>query len=805
MLYPKNLEQKLGFDIVREQLKSYCSGSTGQSFVDKIQFSTQFDTVNKLLSQTEELRRLLASGEVLPSNNFLNIQPQLRKAEIENSYLEEPELVSLRSALETANECIRFFNSKPEGELPQLKALTGGLFLDKGIIPRINLIIDENGRIRDSASSELQKVRKQLIAEQGSLRRKIESIMRQAAANSYLPDDASPTIRNGRLVLPVLAEHKRHLKGLIHDESATGQTVYIEPIEILEQNNLIREIELAERREVFKILLQLTDFIRPHVPALLKLQIFLGLVDFIRAKARFALAIEAVKPKLGKRPLIQWKRAEHPLLKQSLAKQGKKIVPQTLDLDAETHLLIVSGPNAGGKSVTLKTVGLIQYMLQCGLLVPMEDTSHAGIFEDIFIDMGDEQSIENDLSTYSSHLTNMKHFLFHAEKRSLYLIDEFGTGTEPNIGGAIAEAILQQLVEKKAFGIVNTHYGNLKNFADKYPGVKNGAMKFDVENLAPLYELEIGRPGSSFALEIATKIGLSKDVISQAKVLAGKEQVRMDELLQELELEKNKMNAQNRKFLQQNEQLEKLLGSNLSLQTMLENQRKSVLNEAKAEAKRIVQQANQAIEQTIRTIKEEKADKEATTQARKKLDEFKKETLKEEEVISVLESQLPKEQTQVATGPIKIGSLVTVRDSGLVGEVIAIKDDTAQIQAGILKSFIKISKLEMASTKQYSDATGAAMHHPAAKGINMATRMANFSPTLDMRGMRGDEAMTELNSYIDNAILLGMREIRILHGKGDGILRKLVRSQLTQFKGIASVVDEHADRGGAGISIVTFA
>lgn len=805
MLYPKNIEQKLGFDLVREQLKSYCSGTTAQSFVDKIQFSTQFDTVNKLLSQTEELRRLLSSGEVLPSNNFLNIQPHLRKAEIENTYLEEQELVAVRAALETASECIRFFNGKPEGELPQLKALTGGLFLDKAIIPRINQIIDENGRIKDSASSELQKVRKQLITEQVALRRKIESVMRQAAANSYLPDDASPTIRNGRMVVPVLAEHKRHLKGLIHDESATGQTVYIEPIEILEQNNLIREIELAERREVYKILLQLTDFIRPHVPALNKLHIFLGLVDFIRAKARFAIAIEAIKPKIGKRPLINWKRAEHPLLKQSLAKQGKKIVPQTLDLEADSHLLIVSGPNAGGKSVTLKTVGLIQFMLQCGLLVPMDDTSQAGIFDDIFIDMGDEQSIENDLSTYSSHLTNMKHFLFHAEKRTLFLIDEFGTGTEPNIGGAIAESILQELVEKKAFGIVNTHYGNLKNFADKYPGVKNGAMKFDVANLAPLYELEIGRPGSSFALEIATKIGLSKSIILQAKALAGKEQVRMDELLQELELEKNIMNAQNKKFLQQNEQLDKLLSSNLSLQTMLENQRKSVVNEAKAEAKRIVQQANQAIEQTIRTIKEEKADKEATTIARKKLDDFKKQELLVEEVETVLESQLPKEQTQIATGPIKIGSLVTVRDSGLVGEVIAIKADTAQIQAGILKSFIKIAKLEMVSNKQFTDATGAAMHHPAAKGINMASRMANFSPTLDMRGMRGDEAMTELNSYIDNAILLGMREIRILHGKGDGILRKLVRSQLLHFKGIASVVDEHADRGGAGISIITFA
>ena len=799
MLYPNTIEQKLGFDRLREWLKDACISPLGQAFVEKIRFSDNFGLVEKLVSQTAEMKEILEIGENFPSQNYIDATPYLKRASIEGMLLTQSEFSDLKVSLETIRLCIRFFAHQEADAYPLLGEYSKNVRVEKAITDAIERIIDDRGQIRDSASMELSRIRKRLISEQSGIRKKLDSMLRSAKSSGWVSEEVSLTVRNGRMVIPVAAEHKRKLKGFIHDESATGQTVFIEPTDVFESNNEIRELEYEERREINRILLQLTDQLRPFVPDLQKAYQFLGLMDFLRAKAKLAREMNAINPPFTNRQFIQWNEARHPLLHLSFQKQGKKVIPLTIELQEKQRILIVSGPNAGGKSVALKTVGLIQYMFQCGLLVPMREDSSIGFFQNIFIDIGDEQSLENDLSTYSSHLTNMRHFLTLANKRTLFLIDEFGTGTEPGLGGAIAEAILEDLTKSGAFGVINTHYTNLKVLADKTEGLVNGAMRFDGEHLEPLYQLEIGRPGSSFAFEIASKIGLPKNVINRAKEKLGTQQVNFEKLLKELDIERKVFAEKNIEVGIKERKLAQQLAEYTKLKTGLETNEKKIVNEAKQKAKTLIADANQLIENTIREIKENKAEKEKTKTVRQVLETFNKKNLEPEVIV---EAQSKEEVYEPEDGAIVPGSYVRVAGQTAIGEVIALRGKDAEIRIGDLKSTIKLNRLEKVSNKTYKEATGEKKLKTVTKGVDLNERMMNFSFNLDMRGKRGEEALGLVDQFMDNAIMLGYDEIRIVHGKGDGILRTLVRNHLRGYSHVAEMYDEHADRGGAGVTIV---
>ena len=798
MIYPKNLEEKLGFDKIRELLKATCISTLGQAYVEKIKFSTKFDLVQKLVKQTAEFKDILLQEEGFPRQNYIDAHDYLSKAALEGAFLLEREFFELKTSLTTIRECLQFFDNKEETTYPYLIELSRSVELDRGLIRQIDQVIDERGKVRDTASPELQRIRRQIIVEQSNLRRRLDDILSLAKKDGYVKDDASLTIREGRMVIPVKAENKRRIKGFVHDQSSTGQTVYLEPAEIFDTNNEIRELEYQERNEVIRILTVLTDTVRPHISVLRRAYNYLGMIDFIQAKARLALNTQSVMPTLVEEPLMEWNDARHPLLFLSFKEQDKKVIPLSLTLTASQKILVISGPNAGGKSVSLKTVGLLQYMYQCGLLVSMHENSRLGFFRDIFIDIGDEQSLENDLSTYSSHLTNMRHFLKFADQRSLFLIDEFGTGTEPSLGAAVAEAILEKLDASQAKGVITTHYTNLKFYAENAPNIINGAMRFDVENLEPLYQLEMGKPGSSFAFEIARKIGLPREVIHRAQKKAGRKQVDFDKVLRELEIEKKNFETQNQRLTQRNDQLEKMTSQYKSLKEHLDNERKKIMNQAKADAKRLVEQANKKIEETIRLIKENKADKSATKELRKDLDTYQQ-ALKPE---MVEEKKPAEEEVKVIGGQIEVGNLVRIKGQTTIGEVIDMRGKDAELLIGDLKSKIKLNRLEKISRKTFKKQAQENSTPSRVKGLDLTQKMANFNSKLDLRGKRGDEALKEVEVFIDDAILVGIQEVQIVHGKGDGILRTLIRQRLKGFKDIESMKDEHADRGGAGVTIV---
>ncbi len=798
MLYPNTLEQKLGFDKIRELLKQSCVSTLGQDYVDKIRFTDNHQLIDKLLRQTAEFKQIVQFEPDFPSSNYIDVREQLKKARIEGLALTEEEFFDLKLSLRTIQDCLRFLEKRSESnEYPFLRELAGPVTVNKAVSEAIERVIDDRGHVRDSASPELARIRRQIIAEQNNLRKQLDSMLRMARHNGWIPDDLSLTVRGGRLVIPIAAEHKRKIKGFVHDESSTGQTVYLEPAEVFEANNEIRELEYEERREVFRILQALTDQLRPHLEDLKKAVNFLAMIDFIRAKARLANQLDAGMPKVHNRPFVNWTAARHPLLHLSFQKQGKKVIPLQVRLDEKQRILIISGPNAGGKSVALKTIGLVQFMLQCGLLVPMNDFSEMGVFQNLFIDIGDEQSLENDLSTYSSHLTAMKQFLVGANKRSLFLIDEFGTGTEPGLGGAIAEAILEDLNKSGAYGVINTHYTNLKVFADKTDGLINGAMRFDGEHLEPLYELEMGRPGSSFAFEIARKIGLPKGVIDRAKDKLGSQQVSFEKLLKELDIEKRVFAEKNMEIGINQRKVAQQLAEYTALKTRLENEQKQLINEAKQKAKSLVQEANQRIENTIREIKENKAEKEATKAVRQQLEQFETKELKPE----VIAETKPKEEYELAEGSIEVGNYVRIKGQTAVGQVLAIRGKDAEIGIGDLKSNIKLNRLEKLSKKAYKEATGEE-NKPRMQGVDMNEKMMNFSFNLDIRGKRGEEALGVVDQFMNDALMLGYPELRIVHGKGDGILRTLVRNHLRTYREVARMADEHVDRGGAGVTVV---
>lgn len=800
MLYPKNIETKLGFDKIKELLEEECVSSLGKSFVSKMRFSGKFDQIRKMMAQTAEFRLILETESAFPNQHYIDVTEYLKKAAIPGAIIYEEEFFEIRLSLTTIQQIIHFFHHRPPEKFPELLSLMQAALPaqhPKGwenLLTEITAVIDERGKVKDNASKELFDIRRKLAVEQANVKRTLERIYRTAKNSGWIGEDMTLAVRNGRLVLPVLAEHKRKLSGFVHDETSTGNIAYVEPGEVLEANNEIRDLEIRERREVLRILEQLTTRLRPDLPDLERSYVFLGLMDFIRAKARLAIRTDSTFPLLVEETVIDWQNARHPLLLLTHRKQNKPVIPLNVSLNSQERILVVSGPNAGGKSVMLKTIGLVQYMAQCGMLLPVSPDSKIGLFKNLFIDIGDEQSIENDLSTYSSHLTNMREFLKHADHETLFLIDEFGTGTEPSLGGALAESILESFAGRKAFGVINTHYTNLKVFADKNEGLLNGAMRFDSEELTPMFELEMGKPGNSFAFEVAQKMGLPSGIIKNAQRKLGKNQINFEKLLKELDIEKKAFAEQNASLQKQIDELKQRSQQYTALKNFLESDRQRIISQAKEDAQKIIRDANKTIENTIRHIKENNAEKEASRLAREQVKEFEQTVLQPDPEIT------PKVVVQKAEGPIAPGDYVRIKGQEALAQVLSLNGKDAEILLGELKSNIRLNRLEKISRKEFRSSQKESAK--SMKGVDLNEKMTEFSFNLDIRGKRGEEALIAVDNLVDDAILLGYPQLRIVHGKGDGILRNLVRNHIRQYKQVGKMYDEHADRGGPGVTIV---
>ncbi|MCM0386449.1 Smr/MutS family protein [Bacteroides fragilis] len=832
MIYPQNFEQKIGFDQIRQLLKDKCLSTLGEERVSEMNFSDQFETVEELLNQVTEFVRIIQEEDNFPDQFFFDVRPSLKRVRVEGMYMDEQELFDLRRSLETIRDIVRFLQRNEEEEsdhpYPSLKRLAGDIAVFPQLITKIDGILDKYGKIKDNASTELSRIRRELANTMGSISRSLNSILRNAQSDGYVDKDVTPTMRDGRLVIPVAPGLKRKIKGIVHDESASGKTVFIEPAEVVEANNRIRELEGDERREIIRILTTFSNTLRPSIPEILQSYEFLAEIDFIRAKSYFAIQTSSIKPSLENEQLLDWTMAVHPLLQLSLAKHGKKVVPLDIELSTKQRILIISGPNAGGKSVCLKTVGLLQYMLQCGMLVPMHERSHAGLFGSIFIDIGDEQSIEDDLSTYSSHLTNMKIMMKSCNERSLILIDEFGGGTEPQIGGAIAEAVLKRFNIKHTFGVITTHYQNLKHFAEDHEGVVNGAMLYDRHLMQALFQLQIGNPGSSFAVEIARKIGLPEDVIADASEIVGSEYINADKYLQDIVRDKRYWEGKRQTIRQREKQMEETIARYQSEMEELQKSRKEIIRQAKEEAERLLQESNARIENTIRTIKEAQAEKEKTRLVRQELAEFresmdsltskeqedkiarKMEKLKEKQNRKKEKKQnVPKEQQaaqqtpQVA--PITEGCPVRIKGQSSVGEVLEINGKNAVVAFGSIKTTVKLERLERSNATPQKQEPAKSTFVSNQTQDSMYEKKLNFKQDIDVRGMRGDEALQAVTYFVDDAILVGMSRVRILHGTGTGILRTLIRQYLQTVPGIRHFTDEHVQFGGAGITVVDLA
>jgi DNA mismatch repair protein MutS2 len=784
MIFPDSFEQKLGFDVIRQRIRSYCLSTAGAEWVDRMKFSTEPDFIRILLRQSLEFRQILEKSENFPSRYYYDAAEWIQKIALEGNYLDAEDFLKLAYALETIHGS-RIFLLKSKEIYPQLWKLAEPLTVSEQQSRIIHEKIDDKAIVRDTATPDLGKIRKRLRDEQHRVRKLADQLYRQAISEKWVPEGALPTVREGRLVIPILAEHKRRLKGFILDESATGQTVFMEPAEMLEANNEIRDLEHAEKREIIKILKELTDVLRRELPSLKHSFQFLSQIDFIRAKAKFALETQSDLPQIENKPEMTWYNAKHPLLYLSL-KGKREVVPLNIELDSVNRLLLVSGPNAGGKSVTLKTVGLLQYMVQCGLLIPLNERSRVGVFKDIFVDIGDQQSIENDLSTYSSHLRNMSVFIDSANDKSLVLLDELGSGTDPNFGGAIAQAVLQALVSKRVWGVATTHYYNLKLFAGQRQGIRNAAMRFDDKNLVPLFILDIGKPGSSFALEIARKTGLPKQTLEEAEKLVGKDLAGFETLVRSLEKERQELTERLKRMEKQEADLKLSLSKYQLLSSELEAKKKEIISRAKEEASELLKSTNKEIEKTIRHIRENKAEKKETLKVRKNLESLTSRV------------SVPAEKKDQPKDSIREGDRVRIEGQFGSGVVISVKGKTAIVQFGELKSHVAVDRLQKVTASAEKE-TSARLK---AIGINIHEKQANFNSTLDIRGKRVDEVIPLLDQFVDTAILLGHGELRILHGKGEGVLRKVVRDHLRRYKEVASVSDEHVDRGGDGITII---
>ncbi len=885
MIYPNNFEQKLGFNEIRAMLMQRCMCGLGRRLVDEMAFSTDVQEITSRLQQVREFRRLKEESDDFPLEHFYDMREEIARLRLEGTHLEEEELFNLQRSLSTIHRIIVFLCSDGEAtadgdvtyRYPALQQLTDGICIFPNIIRRIEQILDKFGRMRDTASPELARIRRELASMEGSISRTLNGILRNAMHEGIVERDVTPALRDGRLVIPVVPAMKRKIRGIVHDESASGRTVYIEPAEVVEANNKIRELEGDERREVIRILKDIAKMIRPYIREIGESYTLLAQIDFIRAKALFAETIKAFEPEITDEPLIDWIQARHPLLQLSLEKHEaervpednspvKKIVPLDIRLTSEKCMLIISGPNAGGKSVCLKTAGLLQYMLQCGLSIPIGERSKTGIFHSIMIDIGDEQSIADDLSTYSSHLLNMKQMLHNADNHTMILIDEFGTGTEPRIGGAIAESVLEQLCANHVWGIITTHYQNLKEFADNHENIANGAMLYDRHEMRALFQLAIGRPGSSFAIEIARKIGLPETVIQGATDIVGQDYIQSDKYLQDIVRDKRYWEGKRKTIHQQEKDMEKTILQYQAEIERLENERRNILTRAKAEAKEIIAESNRRIELAIKEIREAQAEKEETKKIREELRSFEQEVdeidlkqkdeaiqrkieqihqrqqRREERKRNKQEGKLNAAEQKAAEvlreaakrvdtkKPIKVGDTVRIRGTKTVGTVsdIATKVATVIFNGGI-RSKVKVDRLEhaMPEVKHQEESTAkqqAVNDNELRGGLSaiaaallseqkrfsrmtrdtMDSRQRTFHQDLDIRGMRGDEALAAVQYFIDDAILVGVQQVRILHGKGNGILRQLIRQYLGTVPNVIRYHDEDIRFGGTGITVAEF-
>lgn len=866
MVYPTNIEVKIGFDEIRQMLKAGCLSPLGQELAGGLAFSTQADEVNERLSRTREFRRLLEEQEDFPLTYFFDVRMAVARLRLENTHIEVDELFDMRRSLGTIGEMVKRLaptNFVDKDELaddeneakvpyPALYRLADGVATFPTLLQRIDQILDKYGHIRDNASPKLAEVRRELSRTEGNISRILYNILKVAQSEGVVEKDVTPTLRDGRLVIPVAPGLKRKIKGIVHDESATGKTVFIEPTEVVEANNRIRELESEERQEIVRILTVLASHIRPHVKEILDSYHFMARIDFIQACVKLADRLEAIEPEVKAEPHIDWIRAVHPLLKIKNTRQTepKDVVPLDIMLTSEKRILVISGPNAGGKSVCLKTVGLLQYMLQCGLSIPVSERSVTGIFNDIMIDIGDEQSLENDLSTYSSHLLNMKNMIRQAGNGTLILIDEFGTGTEPQIGGAIAEAVLEQFCRREAYGVITTHYQNLKHFADSHEGVVNGAMLYDRHEMHPLFQLAIGRPGSSFAIEIARKIGLPETVIDRASAIVGTDYIQSDKYLQDIVRDKRYWENKRQNIHQREKDMEKTISRYEADLHEVEQQRRNILKKAREEAEELLRESNRRIENAIREIREKQAEKEETRRIRQELKAFEatvSEADKQENddkiARKIAQIQQRKERhakrkaekaknqekavealrnataTPASDRCPEVGDMVRIKGLTSVGRLEQHDGKMATVIFGDMRTKMRLNRLEPATAA--SDTNGSSTATATTRNEELAERLTshsishetrktiddhkkNFRQDLDVRGMRGDEALSAVQYFIDDAILVGVARVRILHGKGNGILRQLIRDYLATVPNVTHYADEHVQFGGAGITVVDF-
>ena len=839
MIYPSNFENKIQFSEIRSLLKGYCLCQLGKDKVDEMAFSGDVAVINTMLRQTREFRRLQEESDDFPLQFFFDMRESVKRIRLEGTHLEENEIFDLRRSLETIAAIVRFLDrGSDEGvyDYPTLHELTEGVLTFPEILRRIDQILDKYGKVKDSASPALADIRMQLHKAEGSVSRTLYSILRAAQSEGLVDKDVTPTVRDGRLVVPIAPGLKRKIKGIVHDESSTGKTVFVEPTEVVEANNRIRELEAEERREVVRILVDFTKLVRPYVNEIIYAYLLLAEIDFIRARAEFAALVGGIEPEVQAAPVIDWISSRHPLLWLALKKQDKPVVPLDITLTRDRHILIISGPNAGGKSVCLKTVGLLQYMLQCGLSVPMSERSTVGVFKNLMIDIGDEQSIENDLSTYSSHLLNMKNMMRQANDGTLLLIDEFGTGTEPQIGGAMAEAVLNQFVKKQAWGVITTHYQNLKHYADSHDGIANSAMLYDRHEMRPLFQLAIGQPGSSFAIEIARKTGIPEEVIKEASEMVGSDYIQSDKYLQDIVRDKRYWENKRQNVHQREKELERTVARYEKEIADLEQSRKDILRKAKEQAEELLKESNKKIENAIREIRESQAEKEETKRIREELNEFKagvseidakanddliakkirqiqerkERHKKHKDEKAERERQAAAKLREAASKAAKkegrnleVGDSVKIKGLSTVGKIESMDGKNATVIFGGMRTKMPASRLEyvdMAEAKKEDVAPVFNVSRETRETID--NRKLNFHQDLDVRGMRGDEALNAVMYFIDDACLVGMSRVRILHGKGNGILRQLIRQYLATVPSVTSFRDEHVQFGGAGITVV---
>ena len=815
----QKLEAKLGFDRIRAMIADRCSTDYASGKVMEESFCTSAEFIRRRLILTDEMRLVLMFEESFPTTGYIDAINFLEPLEKEGTRIDVLSLGKLKTMLDTTRRIVHFFSSVKDGIYPNLKGLARSVSVFPEVQRRIEQILDKYGDIKDSASDTLFDIRKSLRNKEGAISKKAAAILSQAQAAGLTDSDAGVTVREGKYLIPVATSSKRKLNGFVYGESASGKTSFIEPAELIELENEIAELHFAETREIERILLEFTDFLRPYVPELLGSAAFIGEIDFLMAKARTALDLRAGMPVIADDGTLNLRKARHPLLEKALEKEGRSIVPQSVTLTPEKHILLISGPNAGGKSVCLKTVGLLQYMFQWGMLIPTSESSEMPVFERIAVSIGDDQSLENDLSTYSSVLADMKEMLSYADARTLILIDEFGSGTEPAAGGAIAEAILAELDRRGTYGVITTHYTNLKLYASGAgSGVVNGAMLFDAAKIEPLFVLETGLPGNSFAFELARKMGLPEAIEHDAETRAGEEYVGIERNLRKIVRRRKALDEKLQKVKSTDKALEGLTAKYQKELEDIREQKKKILDNAKKEAEDIVKGAGKQVERTIREIKESQADKERTKAARANLQGFlgalEQKKTKDEYIDRKLEKlqkkQGGKDSPASASpvqkeGPLKVGEKVKVKASGLVGEVSRVSSKAVTVIIGSISSTMAPDTLERISSNEFREISRKVFSKPMQKvDANITSRKLSFKPEIDLRGERLQEALEAVMHYCDDAQMLGVRSVRIIHGKGTGVLREEIQKYLRTVPGVASVADEDIRHGGTGVTIVEF-